>query len=100
MISLTGLRSAAARKSSLFIAVQMQFAGWTTALFTPCPPLKNQQELQVDRWARFALTILQFYDFASNDLIATFEASIRHCRRSSGSTVERFVFDSRIRTKG
>jgi len=35
---------------------------------------------------------------ASNSLIAAFEASVRHCRRSSGSTVARFVFDSRINT--
>jgi hypothetical protein len=37
---------------------------------------------------------------ASNCLIAALEASVRHCRRSSGSTVKRFAFDSRISTIG
>jgi hypothetical protein len=37
---------------------------------------------------------------ASNSLIAALEASVRHRRRSSGSTMARFVFDSRISTIG
>jgi hypothetical protein len=39
------------------------------------------------------------YNFAA-DLTAAFEASARHCRRSSGSTVARLAFDSRISTIG
>ena len=38
--------------------------------------------------------------YGSIDLIACFEASARHCRRSNGSTVARFVFDRRISTIG
>jgi hypothetical protein len=39
------------------------------------------------------------YDFSSA-LIAAFDASARHCRRSSGSTMARFAFDSRINAIG
>ena len=39
------------------------------------------------------------YDFSSA-LIAAFEASARHCRRSSGPTMARFAFDSRINAIG
>ena len=38
--------------------------------------------------------------YGSIAAIAFFEASVRQCRRSSGSTVKRFAFDSRISTIG
>jgi hypothetical protein len=37
---------------------------------------------------------------ASNAMRAAFEASACHCRRSNGSTVARYAFDSRISTIG
>jgi hypothetical protein len=54
----------------------------------------------VDASPQWLTAMTATYDLPSNSLTAAFDASVRHCRRSSGSTVARLVFDSRISTIG
>ena len=54
---------------------------------------------KMDCFAALAMT-RSHYPIASKSLTAFFDASVRQCRRSRGSTVERLAFDRRISTVG
>ena len=64
------------------------------------------QPAQVRAYAKFHLqlakndkidaALIAAYEFASNSFTAFFDASVRQCRRSNGSTVARRAFDRRI----
>ena len=62
--------------------------------------LQLSQETKQEMVLTYQKTIAGAFRDVSNALIAAFEASARHCRRSSGSTMARFAFDSRISTIG